>query len=159
MGRDIWVALERKDNDGPWYNTDMFFTREDGPVRVPFYTGRSSALFDVLHEVSSPIMFKDLSRGTQNSLVKEMSPYIQEDDKSRWTLETVPLETLRVYYEDLLRHIKLSFKEDPEWLDTNEILELESFLKDLTEYIRVTLRDEYFGQFGRVFYRVIFFIC
>ena len=156
MGRDIWVALERKNNDGPWYNTDMFFQREEGLVRVPFYTGRNSILFDILHSLSTPILFKKASKGTQESLLRET--YTENRDLNKWVLEKVALETLRVHYEDLVKGMELTLVEDPEWLDTNGILDLESFLKDLIEYIKVTLRDEYFGGFNKVVYRIIFHI-
>ena len=160
MGRDIWVALERSDNKGDWYNTDLSIKKEGALERVPFYTGRNSVLYDILHDLSSEVSFKNLSEGTQDFLLTEAQ--IQNgnaDNRDNWMFEVIPVETLREHYDNLVKQIDISFGiSNPEYIEYNGITDLSQFLRDLIEYIRVTLRDECFSLIDTVEFRVVFFI-
>ena len=76
MGRDIWVALERKDFED-WYNCDLFMHREDVLERIPFYNGRSSVLFDFLHTLEKKVPLNEVSEGTQKCVRDEFDQCTQ----------------------------------------------------------------------------------
>lgn len=150
MGRDIWVALERRDYDGEWYNCDLFMHRVGALERIPFYTGRSSVLFDFLHTLEKEIPISKVSEGTREILKKEVDS-LSSPIKTMFMIEKSTLDEVFVTMGK-----KIPFNIDDEFLDNSVILPFSTFFDELAEYLRIIFKNEDYCSPSNPSFRIIF---
>ena len=161
MGRDIWVALERKDC-GDWYNVDLYVnTEKHGIQRVPFYIGRNSALFDTLHELGTRTRIMDVSKETLRAFTEDFyNPnYCSlETFKQDSVVEILEVSKLCDYFVKSRENVELTFNE--ETIEFSKSLDLVGFYKDLREYIGITLKDQdpLFHRITPIKFRIVYYV-
>lgn len=151
MGRDIWVALERRDYGGEWYNCDLFMYRKDVLERIPFYSSRSSVLFDFLHTLEKKVPLSEVSEGTQKCIKKEFDRIYYPS-----SMLVIEKSTLDEALVALAKEMPLSI--DDEYLWDNVAIPFNVFYRDLTEYLRVIFKNEDYCSPSNPEFRVVFTI-